>query len=400
MREQDTGRNYKFRKIEAYFYFALFLGWTTVVNAMRSCYEWFIEHDVLFSTITWIIILIRIFYLVFHKRKWRKKIKDVVFFAPPKDVTAAEVAVIDAWWPTWRVFPAMLYDWVAKKNVRLWRTHKWEIYFEKITDHPFLYSDAKYMYAEHSAYNRDPEHDFWELCFATRTRVTIKMLMRMSVIERLPQDFFYQVQRQCLDRDTYKREVRPLLNISFEIASWTTFAIVCFYMGAQFFLLFPIMISLACLIRIVSLYIDMKRWNKYYYLTNKWIKIFEEVQWFKKYLLAVEDSKLKVVLKQDPTYFEKILPYAIAYWVWDWWLDKCFAHLQYDIFGWLVSDNDGQLFKSNHGDLLSFVDEISNTISYVWFNKNYTWEWGKTWDDLLKKYKKNYSKSEYSQKRI
>jgi hypothetical protein len=115
------------------------------------------------------------------------------------------------------------------------------------------------MYAEHSAYNRDPEHDFWELCFGTRTRVTIKMLMRMSVIERLPQDFFYQVQRQCLDRDTYKREVRPLLNISFEIASWTTFAIVCFYMGAQFFLLFPIMISLACLIRIVSLYIDMKR---------------------------------------------------------------------------------------------------------------------------------------------
>jgi hypothetical protein len=28
--------------------------------------------------------------------------------------------------------------------------------------------------------------------------------------------------------------------------------------------------------------------------------------------LAVEDSKLKVILKEDPTYFERILPYAIA----------------------------------------------------------------------------------------
>jgi hypothetical protein len=29
--------------------------------------------------------------------------------------------------------------------------------------------------------------------------------------------------------------------------------------------------------------------------------------------LAVEDAKLKVTLDQDPLYFEKILPYAIAF---------------------------------------------------------------------------------------
>jgi hypothetical protein len=28
--------------------------------------------------------------------------------------------------------------------------------------------------------------------------------------------------------------------------------------------------------------------------------------------LAVEDNKLRLMLKEDPTYFEKILPYAIA----------------------------------------------------------------------------------------
>ena len=60
------------------------------------------------------------------------------------------------------------------------------------------------------------------------------MLMRMSVIERLPQDFFYQVQRQCLDWNAYKRGVRPLLNVSWEIALWIPFAIACFYMGIEF----------------------------------------------------------------------------------------------------------------------------------------------------------------------
>jgi hypothetical protein len=40
--------------------------------------------------------------------------------------------------------------------------------------------------------------------------------------------------------------------------------------------------------------------------------VLEHIRGLKKYLLAVEDSKLKVILQDDPTYFERILPYAIA----------------------------------------------------------------------------------------
>jgi hypothetical protein len=188
------------------------------------------------------------------------------------------------------------------------------------------------------------------------------------------------------------------LNISWEIALWIPFSIVCFYAWVEFGWFLPVIVWLACLVRVLSLYLDMKRWSKYYYLTRKWAKIFEEVLWFKKYLLAVEDSKLKVVLKEDPTYFEKILPYAIAFWVWDWWLNKCFAHMQYDIFWGLVSDSDAQWFKTNHSELNSFVNWVSNTISFVWFKKDYKVKWED--NDLLNNYIKNYSSSKYSDKRI
>jgi hypothetical protein len=40
-------------------------------------------------------------------------------------------------------------------------------------------SDVKYLYAGHKAYNRDPEDDFWKLCFKNRTRVTVRMLSKI-----------------------------------------------------------------------------------------------------------------------------------------------------------------------------------------------------------------------------
>jgi hypothetical protein len=100
------------------------------------------------------------------------------------------------------------------------------------------------------------------------------------------------------------------------------------------------------------------------YLTDEWVRIFEEIQWFKKYLSAVEDAKLKVVLKQDQTYFEKILLYAVALWIWDGWIHKCFKHLEYDAFGWLVSDWVDQKYRTNAVDMTSLRDSILSSLSF------------------------------------
>ena len=78
-------------------------------------------------------------------------------------------------------------------------------------------------------------------------------------------------------------------------------------------------------------------------------------------MLAVDSEKLKVVLKEDPLYFEKILPYAIAFWIGDSRAEKCFQHIEYRETWEIVSEkmyNDSlalQPIFSNVVDLPSFI---------------------------------------------
>ena len=372
----------------------------------------FREHDFILCIIFWLLLIFYVCYNLFWDKRVKKVLKDVVFYWPPKDFTPAEIAVIDSWWSTARVFPAMLYDWVAKKYVKLWRMNSWEIYFEKMTENPFFLSDTKYLYAYHSAYNKDPEHDFWELCFpGWRTCVTMRMLSKIPWIERIPYDFFYQAKRQCLDWNAYKHASRDPAGVNLEIALLTPLCIWAFIIWFFTLLFFFFVISAWILIRIVFLLDEKNKWDKMYYLTDWGVKALEQIQWFKKYLFAVEDNKLKVVLREDPLYFEKILPYAIAVWVGDAWINKCFAHLKYDDLGWLIVDKKNR-FRSDPEDFEKLKRWIANTLSFMLIFDETTRTWWSLVQALTKyndnrmgrwpmwgvfyNYIKNYSNSRYS----
>ena len=58
------------------------------------------------------------------------------------------------------------------------------------------------------------------------------------------------------------------------------------------------------------------------YLSDEWRNILEKVLWFRKYLMQVDDARLESLTQEDPDYYEKILPYAIALWVGDEWVRK------------------------------------------------------------------------------
>ena len=71
-----------------------------------------------------------------------------------------------------------------------------------------------------------------------------------------------------------------------------------------------------------------KAWREYkknddeIYLNEKWKEILQQIHWFRKFLLFVEDEKINKLLKEDPKYCEKMLPYAIALWIWNKWIKK------------------------------------------------------------------------------
>ena len=53
----------------------------------------------------------------------------------------------------------------------------------------------------------------------------------------------------------------------------------------------------------------------HYTLSEKWKQLLAEIYWYKYFLEACDEKKMKTFLKQDPEYLDKILPYAITIWV-------------------------------------------------------------------------------------
>ena len=49
--------------------------------------------------------------------------------------------------------------------------------------------------------------------------------------------------------------------------------------------------------------------------TEEWAKLIAHILWYRDFLKACDENKLRLFLQQDPLYFDKILPYAVAFWL-------------------------------------------------------------------------------------
>ena len=47
--------------------------------------------------------------------------------------------------------------------------------------------------------------------------------------------------------------------------------------------------------------------------TEEWARLISHVLWYREFLAACDENKLRLFLQQDPLYFDKILPYAVAF---------------------------------------------------------------------------------------
>jgi hypothetical protein len=47
--------------------------------------------------------------------------------------------------------------------------------------------------------------------------------------------------------------------------------------------------------------------------TEKWAKLISHILWYKEFIKACDEKKLRLLLKQDPAFFDKTLPYAIVF---------------------------------------------------------------------------------------
>lgn len=87
-----------------------------------------------------------------------------------------------------------------------------------------------------------------------------------------------------------------------------------------FFLLLYLWISLEpAAFASIFIYSIFNGWStsptqKKIYLTDEWKEIATWVIWYAHFIKMCDENKLRLFLQQDPTFFDKTLPYAVAFW--------------------------------------------------------------------------------------
>ncbi|SFU18104.1 Predicted membrane protein [Algoriphagus locisalis] len=88
--------------------------------------------------------------------------------------------------------------------------------------------------------------------------------------------------------------------------------------------------------------------------------ILSELKGFKQFIKVAEENKLKMLLKEDPTYFESTMSYALAFGMFDKWAKK-FDALNLEPPTWYYSST-GRMMSMNHFSK-SFNNSIKSTQS-------------------------------------
>ncbi len=89
-------------------------------------------------------------------------------------------------------------------------------------------------------------------------------------------------------------------------------------LGVVFFIIimykFPVIwLQFAVVLLIFSiLFCFIIGWKKE---TEKWAELISHILWYKQFLESCDENRLRLFLKEDPLYFDKILPYAVALWM-------------------------------------------------------------------------------------
>ena len=137
--------------------------------------------------------------------------------------------------------------------------------------------------------------------------------------------------------------------------------------------------------------------QKKIYLTDIWKEIALRVVWYARFLKMCDENKLRLFLKQDPAFFDKTLPYAVAFWFETEFIGKITPILrELDVkpvwYGWDINEIDSisrivrtmirtqELRRAKERESRSTYDRgswFSSWSSFGWWF--FRWWWGWWW---------------------
>ena len=227
--------------------------------------------------------------------KWElaKQFPVIVQYEPPKWINSAEAGLLIHREAKAKDMLSLIYKWASEWLIRLsFEEEEWS-FFKKATKN-IIITKIKDINPESPAYEKD---FFKALIRIERNKISgdtnLYNKLGLSTLE------YYWVKNW---RFTWRKNKWGLiffwfiaLMIVMNIFEWT-YPRVSFLAFLGFF---------AIIIYSAANY-QLKE-------TEEWARLISHVLWYREFLAACDENKLRLFLQQDPLYFDKILPYAIAF---------------------------------------------------------------------------------------
>ncbi|MGA1847193.1 DUF2207 domain-containing protein [Deferribacter abyssi] len=225
-----------------------------------------------------------------------KNIIKIVQYKLPENITPAEAGVLIDDKTDNRDLISLIFYWAANGYLEIEETDSNGLILKK---KDYILSKLKDLPENAKSFEKTI---FYGLFPGTTKSVRISSLKNRFYVYL--NDAREQLENEMTLQDYYESTSQTLTTISYFIS------VVMFILGVGigiFFQRIDYIVSFAISAAIIFIFARIMSKK-----TEKGTKVYQLVNGFKEFIERVEKPKLKILLKQDPNYFDKILPYAVA----------------------------------------------------------------------------------------
>jgi len=218
--------------------------------------------------------------------KWNKVIVE---FNPPRWLWPSEVWIIYSLWYDWTNLSCLIYKWIGEWLVvrevdkDYWTNIIRRIWQLKYTTPSYERTFRRFVFAENYS-----DYFFEDYIYKWRDNI---MDSQQALVDYCVEKWYLEQKNKC------RKSSSPNKYLLFIV-----------------FLFCPL---IAILLYIVSL-TNSSGWPLYKInlwkleRTKKWDELYAKILWYKYFLEHCDEEKIKEILKQNPEYIDKTLPYVIA----------------------------------------------------------------------------------------
>ncbi len=284
------------------------------------------------------------FLVIWRKYGWDRSMADMVAYLPPKGIDSALAGFAldikaqrrDAL----SIIPYLGSQGYLEVDLRE-KDHFWEsdqITFKKLKNlpadapsHQKLFFDGLFEKGS-SVELKDLKNEFYTTLAATQSSIS-EAIMHSGHFTPTSKRFYWN--------SFWVIPVAGLIN-----CVWS-------FMGGH--LIFLGLTVLLCILLMFGAYLLLKR-------SDEGDMLFREVRGLKKFIELAEKDRIEFLVKEDPNYFDKLLPYAIAFDCADTWCKK-FEGLQQEPPRWFHSNYSSRFYSNGYFNASAFNNSFSSSLS-------------------------------------